>query len=215
MEKDLSDYRKSYEKNSLIEDSVPMEPIELFQKWFDEVESGSIVDEPNAMTLSTVDEDGFPRGRVVLLKKISEEGFVFYTNYHSEKGRAIEFNPNVSLSFFWPKQERQVIIKGVAEKMAPELSDEYFSKRPRKSQLGAVVSNQSSVINSRDQLEKEMLGLEEKFENKEIERPKNWGGYNVTAMSIEFWQGRRNRLHDRIRYTLQDDYTWKIERLAP
>jgi len=215
MAKDLSDYRKSYEQHELIEDAVPNDPIELFQKWFDEVESGSIVDEPNAMTLSTVDEDGFPRGRVVLLKKISEEGFVFYTNYHSEKGRAIEFNPNVSLSFFWPKQERQVIIKGVAEKMAPELSDEYFSKRPRKSQLGAVVSNQSSVINSRDQLEKEMLGLEEKFENKEIERPKNWGGYNVTAMSIEFWQGRRNRLHDRIRYTLQDDHTWKIERLAP
>lgn len=215
MAKDLSDYRKSYERHELIEDAVPSDPIELFQKWFNEVESGSIVDEPNAMTLSTVDEDGFPKGRVVLLKKYSRDGFVFYTNYHSEKGRAIENNPNVGLSFFWPKQERQVIIKGEAEKIAPELSDEYFSKRPRKSQLGAAVSSQSNVINSRNELEKEMERLEKKYENKEIERPKNWGGYTVTAVSIEFWQGRRSRLHDRIRYTLEDHNSWKIERLAP
>lgn len=216
MEKDLSDYRKSYEKKELIEDSVPANPIELFQQWFDEVESGSIVDEPNAMTLSTVDEDGFPKGRVVLLKRFSEAGFIFYTNYESEKGKAIDYNPNVSLSFFWPKQERQVIIKGIAKKVAENLSDQYFAKRPRKSQLGAVVSNQSKIIESRTQLENDLHQLEEKYENKNIDRPKNWGGYTVSAISIEFWQGRRNRLHDRIRYTqLEENANWKIERLAP
>jgi len=215
MEKDLSDYRKSYEKSELTEDSVPKNPIELFQTWFDEVESGSVIDEPNAMTLSTVDEDGFPKGRVVLLKRYSEEGFIFYTNYESEKGKAIHHNPNVSLSFFWPKQERQVIIKGVARKIAEKLSDEYFAKRPRKSQLGAVVSNQSIVIESRTQLESDWHQLEKTYEKKEIERPKNWGGYNVSALSIEFWQGRRSRLHDRLRYTLKANSDWKIERLSP
>lgn len=216
MEKDLSDYRKSYEKEELIESSIPRNPLELFEKWFDEVESGSIVDEPNAMTLSTVDKDGFPKGRVVLLKRWSEDGFIFYTNYESEKGMAIDHNPNVSLSFFWPKQERQVIIKGKAQKVSENLSDEYFSKRPRKSQLGAAVSHQSMVIDSRTQLENDLQELEKEYENKEISRPKNWGGYIVSAISIEFWQGRRNRLHDRIRYTVvEKNMNWKIERLAP
>jgi len=216
MEKDLSDYRKSYEKGNLIEDALPIEPIELFEKWFDEVESGNIVDEPNAMTLSTVDATGFPKGRVVLLKKFSKAGFIFYTNYESEKGRAIGHNPNVGLSFFWPKQERQVIIMGTAKKVSEKVSNEYFAKRPRRSQLGAVVSNQSEVIESRKVLESDLQHLEQEYENKEIERPENWGGYIVNAASIEFWQGRRNRLHDRIRYSLLDENEgWKIERLAP
>lgn len=189
--------------------------MEQFQKWFYEVEASDGVDEPNAMTVSTIGLDGFPKGRVVLMKKFTYEGFIFYSNYNSEKGRAIAQNPSVCLSFFWPNMERQVIVKGTAEKIAENLSDGYFESRPVGSQLGAIVSNQSEVIPSRDQLEKELSKLEKQYEGKEIERPKYWGGYLVRPVSIEFWQGRPNRLHDRIRYTLQDDFDWKIERLAP
>tara|TARA_Y100001935_G_C17282180_1_gene498144 strand:+ start:290 stop:958 length:669 start_codon:yes stop_codon:yes gene_type:complete len=215
MQKDLSDYRKSYEKSELIENAIPENPLELFQKWFYEVEATDSMDEPNAMTIATHGLDGYPKSRVVLMKKFTYEGFIFYTNYNSEKGRAIEKNPAVCLSFFWPTLERQVIIKGKAEKIAENLSDGYFESRPRGSQLGALVSNQSEVVPSRAVLEQEMKKLEKKYEGKEIERPKNWGGYLVRPFSIEFWQGRPNRLHDRIRYTLQEDYNWKIERLAP
>lgn len=215
MQKDLSDYRKSYEKSELVENAIPENPLELFQKWFYEVEATDSMDEPNAMTIATHGLDGYPKSRVVLMKKFTYEGFIFYTNYNSEKGRAIEKNPAVCLSFFWPTLERQVIIKGKAEKIAENLSDGYFESRPRGSQLGALVSNQSEVVPSRAVLEQEMKKLEKKYEGKEIERPKNWGGYLVRPFSIEFWQGRPNRLHDRIRYTLQEDYNWKIERLAP
>ncbi|UJH66928.1 pyridoxamine 5'-phosphate oxidase [Allomuricauda sp. SCSIO 65647] len=215
MQKDLSGYRKAYGKSELVETNVPDNPLQLFQTWFYEVEAAETVDEPNAMTISTIGFDGFPKGRVVLMKKFTYEGFIFYTNYNSEKGRAIAKNPAVCLSFFWPNLERQVVIKGYAEKIAENLSDGYFESRPRGSQLGAVVSNQSEVIVSREVLEKEMAQLEQKFEGKEIERPKYWGGYLVRPISMEFWQGRPNRLHDRIRYALQEDYDWKIERLAP
>ena len=215
MQKDLSNYRKSYQKSELTEDTVKENPLEQFQKWFYEVEASDGVDEPNAMTVSTIGLDGFPKGRVVLMKKFTYEGFIFYSNYNSEKGRAIAQNPSVCLSFFWPNMERQVIVKGTAEKIAENLSDGYFESRPVGSQLGAIVSNQSEVIPSRDQLEKELSKLEKQYEGKEIERPKYWGGYLVRPVSIEFWQGRPNRLHDRIRYTLQDDFDWKIERLAP
>jgi len=215
MQKDLGNYRKSYEKSSLTEGVISDNPMELFQKWFYEVEASDGVDEPNAMTVSTIGLDGFPKNRVVLLKKYTFECFIFYTNYESEKGRAISQNPNVCISFFWPNMERQIIIKGRAEKIAENLSDGYFESRPDGSKLGAIVSKQSEVVPSRDYLEKKLKDLEKEYENKEIERPKYWGGFIVKPVSIEFWQGRPNRLHDRIRYSLQANYDWKIERLAP
>lgn len=215
MQKDLGNYRKSYEKSALEEDTISDNPIELFQKWFYEVEASEGVDEPNAMTISTIGLDGFPKSRVVLLKKYTFEGFIFYTNYTSEKGKAIANNPNVCLSFFWPNMERQIIIKGRAEKLPENLSDGYFESRPEGSKLGAIVSDQSSVIPSRMVLEEKLKSLEKEFQGKEIPRPDFWGGYIVKPVSIEFWQGRPNRLHDRVRYSMQEDYNWKIERLAP
>lgn len=215
MQKDLGNYRKSYQKSELSEDAIAENPMELFQKWFYEVEKSNGVEEPNTMTISTIGLDGFPKNRVVLLKKYTHEGFIFYTNYTSEKGKAIAKNPNVCLSFFWPHLERQIIIKGTAEKIAPNLSDGYFESRPEGSKLGALVSNQSQVIPSRDFIEKELTQLEKQYQNKTIERPDYWGGYMVKPISIEFWQGRPNRLHDRIRYSLQKDYNWLIERLSP
>nr|WP_299172186.1 pyridoxamine 5'-phosphate oxidase [uncultured Allomuricauda sp.] len=215
MQKDLSNYRKSYEKSELDETSIKENPMEQFQKWFYEVEATDGMDEPNAMTVSTIGLDGFPKNRVVLMKKYTHEGFIFYTNYQSEKGKAIENNPSMCLSFFWPNMERQIIIKGKAEKVAENLSDGYFESRPVGSQLGAVVSDQSDVIPSKAFLQEKLDALEKKYEGKEIPRPENWGGYLVRPVSFEFWQGRPNRLHDRIRYTLQEDYNWKIERLAP
>lgn len=215
MKKDLGNYRKSYEKSALTEGAISDNPMELFQKWFYEVEASDGVDETNAMTISTVGLDGYPKNRVVLLKKYTYEGFIFYTNYESEKGKAISQNPSVCISFFWPNMERQIIIKGKVEKIAKNLSDGYFESRPEGSKLGAIVSDQSSVIPSREVLEKKLEQLEKSLVGKEIERPKNWGGYIVKPISMEFWQGRPNRLHDRIRYTLQEDFDWKIERLSP
>ncbi|WP_400080011.1 pyridoxamine 5'-phosphate oxidase [Winogradskyella sp. R77965] len=215
MEKDLSNYRKSYEKGELLLNNVPDNPIELFRDWFIEVDTHFNIDETNAMTISTIGMDGYPKNRVVLLKKYTYEGFIFYTNYNSEKGKAIEDNPNVCLSFFWHAAERQIIIKGTAEKIAENLSDGYFESRPRGSQLGAIVSNQSEVLKDRAVLEANLKALETKYEGKDIERPKHWGGYMVRPVEIEFWQGRPNRLHDRIRYQLQEDFNWKIERLSP
>ena len=212
---DLSDYRKSYEKGVLDKNNVPENPLELFQKWFHEIDTADNTDEANAMTIATIGLDGFPKNRVVLLKKFTYEGFIFYTNYNSEKGKAIEANTHVCLSFFWHKAERQVIIKGRAEKILENLSDGYFESRPRGSQLGAVVSNQSEIIESRDILENKLKKLEQEFEGKEIPRPKHWGGYIVRPVEIEFWQGRANRLHDRIRYKLREDYNWQMDRLAP
>ncbi len=215
MEKDLSNYRKSYQKGALLKSNVPENPMELFQKWFYEVDNSNTIDEANAMTLSTIGLDGFPKNRVVLLKKYTYEGFIFYTNYNSEKGKAIAHNPNVCVSFFWHAAERQIIIKGKAERIAENLSDGYFEMRPRGSQLGAIVSNQSEVIHDRTVLENKLKQLENDFKCKDIPRPKYWGGFIVKPIEIEFWQGRANRLHDRIRYRLQEDYNWKIDRLAP
>ncbi|WP_289040804.1 pyridoxamine 5'-phosphate oxidase [Zobellia russellii] len=215
MQKDLGDYRKSYEKSALLEDSISDNPMELFQKWFYETEASDGVDEPNAMTVSTIGLDGYPKSRVVLLKKFTHEGFIFYTNYHSEKGKAIAANPNVCISFFWPNMERQIIIKGKAEKIAENMSDGYFESRPDGSKLGAIVSEQSSVIASREDLENKLKQLEQEYQDKEITRPDYWGGYIVKPQSLEFWQGRPNRLHDRIRYSLIDGLDWKMERLAP
>lgn len=215
MNNDLSNYRKTYKKSELHENEVPENPLELFQKWFYHVDSNFPEIEANAMTISTIGEDGFPRGRVVLLKKYTYEGFIFYTNYNSEKGKSILQNNNVCLSFFWYGTEQQVIIKGKAEKIPDNLSDGYFETRPRGSQLGAWVSNQSSVIKNREELENNLKALEEKFNGKEIPRPPFWGGFIVKPVEIEFWQGRPNRLHDRLRYKLDADYNWIIERLSP
>lgn len=213
--KDLSNYRKSYEKSELLETNIPEDPINLFHKWFYETEEFGNIEEVNAMTVATIGLDGFPKSRVVLLKKFNEEGFIFYTNYNSEKGKAIQNNPNTCLSFFWHSMERQVIIKGIAEKTSENVSDNYFQSRPEGSKLGAMVSSQSDVVPSREYLDNKLKLLEEEFKGKEIPRPNFWGGFLVRPLEVEFWQGRPNRLHDRIRYTLQNDYSWKIERLSP
>lgn len=214
MSEDLQHYRKAYEKGELIEENVSENPLQQFQSWFNEAKEHDLVDEVNAMTLSTLGIDGFPKGRVVLLKKYDENGFYFYTNYNSEKGNSIAVNNKVSLSFFWPGLERQIIIKGETTKTSAADSDNYFNIRPKGSQLGAAVSHQSTVIASRKVLENELKLLWEKYENSEVPRPKDWGGYLVRPMSIEFWQGRANRLHDRLRYTFQNN-DWIMERLAP
>ena len=213
--KDLSNYRKSYEKSELLEDSIPEDPINLLHRWFYEAEELNAADEVNAMTVNTIGLDGFPKARIVLLKKFNEEGFIFYTNYNSEKGKALANNPNVCLSFFWPTVERQIIIKGIAEKTSAIVSDNYFASRPNGSKLGAIVSPQSEIIPDRKFLENNLKQLENDLEGNEILRPANWGGFLVRPVEVEFWQGRPNRLHDRIRYKLKDNYEWRIERLAP
>ncbi|MFD2907736.1 pyridoxamine 5'-phosphate oxidase [Flavobacterium ardleyense] len=213
--KDLSNYRKSYEKSELLENSIPEDPINLFHRWFYEAEELNAAEEVNAMTVNTIGLDGFPKARVVLLKKFNEDGFVFYTNYNSEKGKAILNNPKVCLSFFWPTVERQIIIKGIAEKTTDIISDNYFASRPDGSKLGAIVSPQSEIIPDRTFLENNLKQLKTDFEGKEILRPAHWGGFLVRPVEVEFWQGRPNRLHDRIRYKLQENYEWKIDRLSP
>jgi pyridoxamine 5'-phosphate oxidase len=215
MSNDLSNHRKTYQKQALLESNCPENPMELFQKWFLTAQETEMVDEANAMTVSAIGLDGFPKNRVVLLKKYTWEGFIFYTNYQSEKGKALAANNNICLSFFWAGLEQQIIIKGTAEKLAENLSDGYFESRPDGSKLGAWASNQSEVVASRDVLDKNLISFEKKYKDKEIPRPKHWGGYLVKPISIEFWQGRPNRMHDRIRYRLQKDFSWKIERLAP
>ena len=211
----LHDKRKIYEKSQLLENQIKENPMEQFRNWFLEANENPDVSEANAMAISTLENDGCPRTRMVLLKAYTWEGFIFYTNYESRKGKAIESNHKACLHFFWPTLERQIIIKADLERLPENLSDGYFQSRPKGSQLGAVVSPQSQVIPDRDYLENKLKDLEKKFENKEVPRPENWGGYLAKPYEIEFWQGRPNRLHDRIIYELQEDYHWKISRLAP
>ena len=215
MSKDLSNYRKSYEKHELLESNCPGKPMDLFKDWFLNADASNTIEETNAMTISTIGNDGYPKSRVVLLKKYTEEGFVFYTNYTSEKGKAIEENKHICLSFFWPALEQQIIIKGTAEKLAANLSDGYFKSRPKGSKLGAWASPQSKVVSSKKELETQLTSLEKEYAEKEIPRPAHWGGYLIKPISLEFWQGRPNRMHDRIRYSLGKDFSWKLERLAP
>jgi pyridoxamine 5'-phosphate oxidase len=221
MSKNLADYRKNYIKGELLESEIPDNPLELFQAWFEEMEmvlkykrEKNDATEVNAMTLATIGLDGFPKSRIVLLKEFNSDGFIFYTNYTSEKGIALLNNPNACLSFFWAGLERQVIIKGKAEKTSEEKATVYFNSRPRGSQLGALASNQSSELESREVLDTNLRELEEKYKDKEIPKPEFWGGFLIRPENFEFWQGRSNRLHDRIFYG-KDQENWNIKRLAP
>ena len=215
MQKDLGNYRKSYDKGTLLESDISESPFKLFENWFFDVDKHFPDLETNAMMLSTIGLDGFPKGRVVLLKKFSNDGFTFFTNYNSDKSKSILSNPKVCLSFHWEGAERQVIIKGYAKKISDYDSDTYFNSRPRGSKLGAHVSMQSSIIKNREVLEDSLDVLSKRFDKKEIKRPDFWGGFIVRPIEIEFWQGRANRLHDRIRYKIKDDMTWNIDRLSP
>lgn len=212
--KDLSNYRKSYEKSELLENTIPENPFQLFTRWFQEAEQLATSEEVNAMTISTNGLDGFPKSRIVLLKQFSQEGFVFYTNYLSEKGLAIANDSRVCLSFFWAFAERQVIIKGEAKKISADLSDQYFESRPKGSQIGAIASHQSEIIPNRNFIEEKVKYLENVFKDEKITRPEHWGGYIVEPVEIEFWQGRSNRLHDRIRFRKEEN-DWNLNRLSP
>ena len=215
MQRDISNLRKSYSKNSLTEKDMPEDPFILFDNWFKEVSSANNKSEINAMTLSTISPSGYPNGRIVLLKYYSSEGFVFFTNYKSDKGVSIDKNNKVSISFFWEDFERQVIINGTASKTSEAISTKYFNSRPKGSKLGALVSeNQSSIIKSKDDITKKFNHLSNEYLNKRIQRPDYWGGYIVKPIKYEFWQGGENRLHDRIRY-IRDKNFWKIDRLSP
>ena len=212
MSKDLGNYRKSYMKGELIEENLPLDPMDLFNTWFANVDSKKIEIEPNAMSLSTVGSDKYPRTRIVLLKKITKDGFIFFSNYDSKKGISISNNNRVCLSFFWSSQEQQVIITGNASKIPDLESTEYFNSRPVGSKIGAIVSKQSEVIPSRAYLEKKYETIISK--KLKIKKPNNWGGYLVVPISYEFWQGRDNRLHDRIIYQ-KNNNSWNFKRLSP
>lgn len=209
----VADLRKEYTKAELTEKSVNSNPIAQFDSWFQEALKSEI-NEPNAMALSTVNRENQPSQRTVLLKAYDEKGFVFYTNYSSRKAEEIEGNPKVSLIFPWYELERQVIIQGLAEKVSKTESLNYFLSRPKGSQLGAWVSRQSSVISSRSILEMKLNEMKSKFKDGKIPLPEFWGGFRVVPHAIEFWQGRSNRLHDRIKYIRESD-RWDIRRLAP
>ena len=209
----ISALRSEYTLSGLDVADVSSEPIAQFRQWFDAALQAN-VPEPNAMHVSTVTKEGRPDGRIVLLKDVSAEGFVFYTNYESRKGRELTNHPFATLTFFYPELERQIRIEGRVERVSAEESDAYFGSRPRGSQIGAWVSHQSEVIPNRDVLEKRQLELEARFANQPIPRPPHWGGLRVVPDAVEFWQGRPSRLHDRIRYRKAGE-EWVIERLSP
>lgn len=210
----LGDLRTEYNKDGLRRNTVFINPFEQFEKWFKQTLEAEI-DEPNAMVLSTVGADGMPDSRIVLLKELDSEGFVFYTNYRSKKGQDIKVNPGAAINFFWKELERQVRIKGEVVRVAPEESDAYFAGRPRGSQLGAWASHQSELIPNRESLENRLETFSDEFDGREIPRPKYWGGFRLIPNYFEFWQGRPNRLHDRVTYRLESPGTWKIKRLSP
>ncbi len=212
MNRDISDLRENYTLKSLDLKDLHADPMQQFKAWFEEAVAAKLP-EPNAVNLSTVVANK-PSSRIVLLKDLQENGFIFFSNYDSNKGKAMEENPFVSLTFLWIELERQVRIEGKVQKMPDSYSVPYFHSRPRTSQLGAWVSPQSQIIPNREFLEEEFLRVSAHFEGKEIPKPDNWGGYLVVPEMIEFWQGRPSRLHDRLRYTHKNNI-WEIERLAP
>ena len=210
----IADIRKEYSQQSLSENDVETDPILQFKKWWEHVLAAG-VEEPNAMTLATSSMEAVPSARIVLLKDFSEKGFIFFTNYNSYKGQQLSENPKACLVFFWKELERQVRVTGLVFKLSSVESDEYFNSRPEANRIGAWASPQSQVIENRDWLDERFKKLFTEMNNENIQRPSNWGGYIVKPVIIEFWQGRPSRLHDRIQYSLLEDGTWKIERLAP
>jgi len=213
MASSIADIRKDYRQHSLSESDVDPNPFRQFDTWWQEAVNSEI-DEVNAMTLATASADGIPSARIVLLKSYDERGFVFFTNYNSYKGKQLEENPRACLVLFWKELERQVRITGLVEKVSAQESDAYFHSRPEGSRIGAWASPQSSVIANRQWLEQQQELYVQEFSTKPLFRPPHWGGYRVKPVTIEFWQGRADRLHDRLQYSLQDQ-GWKIERLAP
>ena len=210
----LADLRQNYTKGGLLKKDVQMNPLQQFRKWFHEAINSEIL-EPNAMTLATINSEGKPVARIVLLKNLDEQGFIFFTNYQSQKGQNLLDNPWASLVFWWGELERQVRVEGKVAKISESESDQYFYSRPIGSQLGAWASPQSQVIPNRQFLENRLQEFTQQYENKTIPRPENWGGYRVIPNTIEFWQGRQNRLHDRLCYRLNEEQQWQIDRLAP
>jgi pyridoxamine 5'-phosphate oxidase len=214
MQKNIAEIRKEYVKATLDVSTVNSDPITQFEIWFNEALEAEIT-EPNAMNLSTVNEQGKPSSRIVLLKGIENRKFLFYTNYQSKKGKELDANPVCALTFFWPDLERQVRIEGIAERADVKTSEMYFQTRPRNSQIGAWASPQSSIIQDRSLLEERALQMKKKFEGMTIvPKPHQWGGYQIEPFMIEFWQGRASRLHDRLEFTKIDN-VWKLHRLAP
>ncbi len=213
MARNVADLRKEYTRAGLTESDVAPDPVEQFRRWFDEALEADL-HEPNAFVLATATRDGLPSARVVLLKGLDERGFVFYTNYEGRKGRELEDNPRAALLFCWGELERQVRIEGTVSRVSEEESDAYYASRPRGSRLGAWASEQSRVVEGREVLESRIGDLEAEYEGREVPRPPFWGGYRVEPEAIEFWQGRENRLHDRIVYR-RESGSWKTERLQP
>ena len=211
---ELFNYRKSYTKDKLSINDIGDNPIDFFVKWFKEAENSDQIIEPNAMTISTVDENSFPSSRVVLLKQIKERSLIFFTNYNSNKGKSLDKNENICASFYWPPLERQVIIKGNAKKISSVESEDYFNSRPFESQAAAIISNQSEDIDSYESLLEKYNSFIEQNKNTKLKRPNNWGGIEIFINQIEFWQGRKNRLHNRVLCNFQKD-TWDYKLLSP
>lgn len=210
----IADLRKEYQQHSLLEKDVEADPILQFGRWWNDAVK-SRIEEINAMTLATATASGIPSARIVLLKEYGQRGFVFFGNYESRKGNELTENPRACLVFFWKELERQVRITGTVEKISSGESDAYFLSRPAESRIGAWASPQSRVISGRQFIEDKLLKYQQQFENETVPRPPYWGGYLVKPAAMEFWQGRPGRLHDRILYTVEENGTWKIERLAP
>ena len=210
----IQDIRKEYTQHSLNETDVVSNPLQQFERWFDQALKAQVM-EANAFNLTTIDSDGKPHSRMVLLKGLTDKGFEFFTNYNSHKAQQIQANPWVSMTFFWPELERQVRVEGRASKISKERSQEYFFSRPHQSQLGAWASNQSEILSSRTLLEDRLEDLNNKYpEGTKVPFPTHWGGFEIEPNMIEFWQGRASRLHDRIRY-IQEGPTWSMARLSP
>jgi pyridoxamine 5'-phosphate oxidase len=211
---DLASIRRDYEAAALHRRDLDADPIKQFERWLNDAIAAQQI-EPTAMTLATATREGRPSARIVLLKGVDAGGFVFFTNYLSQKGREIEANPNVELVFFWDKIERTVRVHGTVTRTSREVSDAYFHQRPKRSQIGAAASNQSEAVAGREVLETRFAELEKRYESSDVPTPQHWGGFRVNPETIEFWQGRRSRLHDRFRYRRDAGGAWAIERIAP